>query len=142
MVIDFTGSKHNAQMLVERYLDTGEQPDFMEYICFRSYYVEAKFHGYGVDYVLDNFCVYAGIAKVREVVIRETTTKSETIKKIEHCYCPTMGTDLINAARKKGLDFIIHDGRLQLIKQESNIVDLDMENFNYNSENQQYKRVS
>lgn len=137
-MIDFTGSKQNARMLIERYMDTGEQPDFMEYICFRSYYVEAKFHGYGVEYVLDNFCIYAGIVETKDIMVKETTTKSEVVKRVEHCYCPSKGVDLIAAAREKGLDFTMENGRLKLVKRQEKSIKLNIGDFGYQTE--QYSR--
>jgi len=130
MTLDFTDSKHNARMLVERFLETGEQPDFMEYLCFRHCYIEAKFSGYGVDYVINNFSIYAGIAQVETTVIKESTTNSETVTKVMHCYCPCKGRDVISEARRKGLDFVMENGTILLVKAEPKKAEVESVGFN------------
>ena len=134
--MDFSESKQNARMLVERFIETGEQPDFMEFLCFRSCYVEAQFKGYGVDYVINNFCIYAGIAECQSCELKESTIKSEIINKVIHCYCPCEGRHVILEAERYGLAFRMKGGRLCLMKDEKskfNPASADFNNFSYNT---------
>jgi len=128
--IDFTESKHNAKMLIERFLETGEQPDFMEFLCFKHCFVEAKFYGYSLDYVINNFCIYSGITITKELKLRGSNKRFEIINTVEHCYCPCKGEDLIEYAKRSNIDFILKNGSLQLIKATNPKV-LNIDNLEY-----------
>lgn len=114
-MIDFSDSQANAKMLVERYLETGEQPDFMEFLCFKNFFVEAKFNGYGTEYVMNHFRIYAGIAQRVDDVEDFSGTH---LRKIDDCYCPCDGKDVIKEAKRYNLDFAMIDGHLQFAKPE------------------------
>jgi len=129
-MMDFTHSKHNAKMLIERFLETGEQPDFIEFLCFRNCYVEASFCGYSIDYVLRSFCVYAGISKKQTITVRESQIRTETFVKVEHCYCPCKGEDLIKQAKRNNIGFELKQGKIKLCKvdtiEDQNIITDEM----------------
>lgn len=130
--MDFSDSKENARMLVERFLETKEQPDFMEYLCFKNCYVEAEFKGYGIDYVLQNFCVYAGINQYKEETLKESTDKFNYVNKVIHTYCPCTGDDIKKEAKKYGLTFELSNGKLKLIK--DNHENINHKEFSYNAQ--------
>lgn len=130
-MIDFSDSQANAKMLVERYLETGEQPDFMEYLCFRNFFVEAEFYGYGAEYVVSNFRIYAGIA---EDVTQVHDSAIGLLTKVEGCYCPCDGKDIINEAKRYNLDFAMINGHLQFIKsQERERLEAEYDKYSYYS---------
>lgn len=114
-MIDFSGSKDNAAMLVQRFIETGEQPDFMEFLCFKNCYVDAVFYGYSSDYILNKFRVYVGISKFKNTEYK-CENRQERMKEVEHCYSACTGKDFIEEASRRGLKFLVVDGKLQLAK--------------------------
>jgi len=116
-MIDFSGSKENARMLIERFLETGEQPDFMEYLCFKEFYINANFYGYGVDYILENFQVYAGIIEVKSIEFC-SESRIEELAKVEHCYSACDGVDVVKEAARYNVGFKVVNGKLSLAKIE------------------------
>tara|TARA_Y100001960_G_C14772881_1_gene881221 strand:+ start:1564 stop:1980 length:417 start_codon:yes stop_codon:yes gene_type:complete len=114
-MIDFSESKANARLLVERFLETGEQPHFIEFLCFKNFFIEAEFYGYGAEYVVDNFHIYAGIADQMELVEDSTIGN---LNKVDHCHCPCDGKDVIKEAKRYDIDFAMINGRLQFIKSQ------------------------
>lgn len=112
-MIDFTDSKENAKLLVERYLETGEQPDFIEFLCFKNIYIQAEFYGYGAQYVVDHFHIYAGITEDAEELEDSTIGN---LNKIDDCYCPCDGKDVIKEAKRYNINFAMINGQLQFIK--------------------------
>ena len=112
--VDLTDSKENAKMLIERFLETGEQPDFLEFLCFKHIFIEARFCGYSTDYVIEKLPFYAGIATTKEVIFRGMNKRVEKINTVEHCYCPCEGKDLIKLANTAGVSFSLENGKLRL----------------------------
>lgn len=114
-MIDFSESKANAKLLVERFLETGEQPDFIEFLCFKNFFIQAEFYGYGAEYVVDNFHIYAGITETVELVEDSTIGN---LNKVNNCHCPCDGKDVIKEAKRYNIDFAMINGRLQFIKSQ------------------------
>lgn len=129
-MIDFSDSKENAKMLVERFLETGEQPDFMEFLCFRNFFVEAEFHGYGAEYVVNHFHIYAGIA---EKIEDFKDSVIGNLHKVDNCYCPADGKDVIKEAKRYNLEFAMIEGHLQFIKSERETLEVEYDTYSYYS---------
>lgn len=130
-MIDLSASKDNAKMLVERFLETGEQPDFMEFLCFKNFFVEAEFAGYGAEYVVNHFHIYAGIAqKIND--IKDSVVGN--LHQIEDCYCPCDGRDVIKEAKRYNLEFAMINGHLQFTKsQERETLEVEYDTYSYYS---------
>tara|TARA_Y100001960_G_C14422007_1_gene703402 strand:+ start:193 stop:612 length:420 start_codon:yes stop_codon:yes gene_type:complete len=131
-MIDFSGSKENARMLIERFIETGEQPDFMEYLCFKSCYVNAEFYGYGAEYILDHFIIYAGISKFKRMETHGDIRLAQMLE-VEHCYSACRGLDVINEAKKRNVGFHVVEGKLHLIKKTQAVSEDEYQQFEYYS---------
>jgi hypothetical protein len=128
--MDFSGSKENAKMLVERFIETGEQPDFMEFLCFKNCFVEAQFHGYGAQYVVSHFQLYAGISQ-NTAKIEDAQCK---VNKVNDCYCPCEGKDVIQEAKRYNLDFTMVNGKLEFTKvQQREKLEVEYDHYGYYS---------
>jgi len=116
-MINLPSSKANAKTLVDRFLRSGSQPDFMEYLHFKNCLVKADFYGYGANYVINKFKIYAAIASFR-IIEEDGGCRTEDFFKVESCDFLCYGEDLIDEVLANSLEFEIDNGRLQIIRPE------------------------
>lgn len=133
-MIDFSQSKDNAKLLIERFLENGDQPKFLEFLCFKGCYVDGEFYGYGAEYVINNFQIYVAISEDEVSEIIECSTYGK-INQVLNCSCACEGHDFITEARDQGVDFTMKNGRLHLIKDiaEREALEVEYDKYSYYS---------
>ncbi|HAG52207.1 MAG TPA: hypothetical protein DCL21_00270 [Alphaproteobacteria bacterium] len=114
-MINIANSKANAKILVDRFLKSGEQPDFMERFHHEDCFVKANFSSYCASYVINKFRVYAAIASFRVIDCGEGYREEELFR-LETCDFLCYGDDLVEEIIANSLDFKVKNGMLQIIK--------------------------
>lgn len=132
-MIDFSQSKDNAKILIERFLESGEQPKFMEYLCYKQCYVDGEFHGYGAEYVVNNFQIYVALPE-NEICQTIECSIYGTINAVKSCFFACNGKDFIAEAKKYGISFEMRAGKLHLIKlAETEPLEVEFDKYSYYS---------
>lgn len=132
-MIDFSQSRDNAKVLIERFLESGEQPKFMEYLCYKQCYVDAVFHGYGAEYVVNHFQIYVALPE-NEICQTVECSIYGKINTVKSCFFACTGKDFIAEASKQGVAFEMREGKLFLIKQtQREMLEVEYDKYSYYS---------
>ena len=125
-MIDYAKSKDNAKTLIKNFVESGVQPKFMEYLDFKGCFVDAEFFGYGAEYVVSNFRIYVAVVGADQTEVIECSVYGR-FNQIKSFCCACEGRDFIDEAKRQGVDFVMKEGKLNLIKIEDKKDSLEVE---------------